>query len=74
MNQDQEGARTAARSKRVLDWAYSLTAVFFFVYLFVYYATSQGGPALLAFALVPVTYILYTLDALPARLNPSLLS
>ena len=64
MNQDQEGARTAARSKGVLDWAYYLTAVFFFVYLFVYYATSQGGPALLAFALVPVTYILYTLDAL----------
>jgi TRAP transporter 4TM/12TM fusion protein len=64
VNQDQEGARTAARSKRVLDWAYYLTAVFFFVYLFVYYATSQGGPALLAFALVPVTYILYTLDAL----------
>jgi len=64
VNQGKEGARTAARSKRVLDWAYYLTAVFFFLYLFAYYATSQGGPALLAFALVPVTFILYTLEAL----------
>jgi TRAP transporter 4TM/12TM fusion protein len=57
-------AAPASRSKRVLDWAYYLTAVFFFVYLFVYYLTSEGGPALLAFALIPVTFILYTLEAL----------
>jgi TRAP transporter 4TM/12TM fusion protein len=54
----------ASGSNRVLDWAYYLTAVFFFLYLFVYYWTSEGGPTLLAFALVPVTFVLYTLEAL----------
>jgi TRAP transporter 4TM/12TM fusion protein len=54
----------ASQSNRVLDWAYYLTAVFFFLYLFVYYWTSEGGPTLLAFALVPVTFVLYTLEAL----------
>jgi len=54
----------AARPRPALEWLYYLTAVFFFVYLFVYYWTSEGGPTLLAFALVPVTYVLYTLEAL----------
>jgi len=53
-----------ARPRPALEWLYYLTAVFFFVYLFVYYWTSEGGPTLLAFALVPVTYVLYTLEAL----------
>jgi len=48
----------------VVEWAYYLTAVFFVGYLFVYYWTSEGGPALLALTLVPVTFILYTLEAL----------
>jgi TRAP transporter 4TM/12TM fusion protein len=48
----------------VIEWAYYLTAVFFFLYLFVYYWTSEGGPTLLAITLVPVTFILYTLEAL----------
>jgi TRAP transporter 4TM/12TM fusion protein len=47
-----------------VEWAYYLTAVFFFVYLLVYYWTGEGGPVLLAFGLVPVTFILYTLDGL----------
>jgi TRAP transporter 4TM/12TM fusion protein len=47
-----------------LDWLYYLTAVFFFGYLFVYYWTSAGGPVLLAVTLVPVTFVLYTLDSL----------
>ncbi len=59
--------------KRALDRAYYLVAAFFFVYLFAYYSTSQGGPALLAFALVPVTFILYTLEGLRKNeLYPSL--
>jgi TRAP transporter 4TM/12TM fusion protein len=53
-----------SRSRRVLDGLYYLTAVFFFVYLLVYYWTGRGGPVLLAFALVPVTFILYTLESL----------
>lgn len=57
---------TAAPSNRrvAVDWTYYLTALFFFVYLFVYYWTGEGGPVLLAFALVPVTFILYTLNGL----------
>src|SRR5687768_2937644 len=52
------------RTPRVVDWLYYTTAVFFFVYLFAYYWTSAGGPTLLAITLVPVTFILYTLEAL----------
>src|SRR5688572_15284844 len=57
---------TATPSNRrvAVDWTYYLTALFFFVYLFVYYWTGEGGPVLLAFALVPVTFILYTLNGL----------
>jgi TRAP transporter 4TM/12TM fusion protein len=57
-------AAPSARPRRVLDWLYYLTALFFFLYLFVYYWTTEGGPVLLAFALVPVTFILHTLEAL----------
>ena len=52
------------RVRAVANALYFLTAVFFFLYLFVYYWTSEGGPSLLALALVPVTYILFTLDEL----------
>lgn len=58
---------TAAPSDRprvAVEGAYYLTAAFFFFYLFVYYWTGEGGPVLLAFVLVPVTFILYTLDEL----------
>ncbi|HSE00424.1 MAG TPA: TRAP transporter fused permease subunit [Burkholderiales bacterium] len=57
-------ADTARRSRIVIDGLYYLTAVFFFAYLFVYYWTSLGGPVLLASTLVPVTFILFTLDEL----------
>lgn len=52
------------RARAVANALYYLTAVFFFLYLFVYYWSSEGGPALLALTLVPVTYILFTLDEL----------
>lgn len=41
-----------------------IVAVFFFVYLFRYYMTGIGGPTLIAVMLVPVTFILFTLDGL----------
>ena len=53
-----------ASRPRAAEWLYFLTAVFFFVYLFVYYWTGEGGPVLLAITLVPVTFILFTLDEL----------
>ena len=55
---------TPAFWARVIEWLYYATAVFFFVYLFGYYWTSEGGPVLLAFTLVPVTYVLFVLEAL----------
>lgn len=41
-----------------------LVAAFFSIYLFRYYMTGIGGPTLLAVILVPVTFILFTLDSL----------
>jgi len=43
---------------------FSLISLFFFVYLFRYYLTGIGGPTYLAVILVPVAFILFTLDAL----------
>ena len=43
---------------------YLVTAVAFFAYLLYYYLTTAGGPTLLAFTLVPITFVLFTLDAL----------
>ena len=57
-------ATPSSRPRPAVNWLYFLTALFFFGYLFYYYWTSEGGPVLLAFALVPVTFILFTLDAL----------
>ncbi len=57
-------AAHAFRPHPAVEWAYYLTAVFFFAYLLVYYWTGEGGPVLLALTLVPVTFILFTLDEL----------
>ncbi len=59
------GSRAPSSWPRVAaECLYYLTAVFFFVYLFGYYWTSEGGPTLLAITLVPVTFVLFTLDEL----------
>jgi TRAP transporter 4TM/12TM fusion protein len=52
------------RSRIVLDGTYYAVAIFFFLYLFIYFWTSEGGPTLLAMTLVPVTFILYVLNSL----------
>ena len=52
------------RSRAVAEVLYFIVAVAFFVYLFQYYLTTSGGPTLLAFTLVPITFVLFTLDAL----------
>jgi hypothetical protein len=54
----------APRARIVLDSIFYVAAVFFFLYLFDYFWTSEGGPTLLAMTLVPVTYILFVLNAL----------
>src|SRR5437763_15379787 len=47
-----------------IDGAYYVFAISFFIYLFVYFWTSEGGPTLLAMTLVPVTYVLFVLNSL----------
>ena len=57
-------APAASRSRVVLDAAYYAVAIFFFVYLFLYFWTSEGGPTLLAMTLVPITFVLFVLNLL----------
>jgi TRAP transporter 4TM/12TM fusion protein len=53
-----------SRPRFTIECAFYLVAIFFFVYLFIYYWTSEGGPTLLAMTLVPVTYVLFVLNGL----------
>src|SRR2546423_10320314 len=56
-----------------IDGAYYVFAISFFLYLFSYFWTSEGGPTLLAMTLVPVTYVLFVLNGLRENdLYPSL--
>jgi TRAP transporter 4TM/12TM fusion protein len=52
------------RPAAVLDYIYYAVAVCFFVYLFGYFWTSEGGPTLLAMTLVPITYVLFVINCL----------
>ncbi|MBI5969384.1 MAG: TRAP transporter permease [Deltaproteobacteria bacterium] len=58
------GAQPAPQPYALSRVLFFLFALFFFVYLFRYYFTGVGGPTYLAVILVPVTFILFTLDAL----------
>ncbi|MBI2152796.1 MAG: TRAP transporter permease [Candidatus Rokubacteria bacterium] len=53
-----------AKPARAAEMLYFLVAAFFLVYLLRYYLTGLGGPTLLAMTLVPVAFILFTLDSL----------
>ena len=53
-----------SRPPRVIEILYLLVALYFVVELFRYYLTGSGGPTLLAVTLVPITFVLFTLDAL----------
>jgi TRAP transporter 4TM/12TM fusion protein len=57
-------AATKPRPPVVLDVVYYAFAIFFFLHLFIYFWTTAGGPTLLAMTLVPVTYVLFVLNAL----------
>jgi len=52
------------RPRLVIECIYYIAAIFFFLYLFIYLWTSDGGPTLLAMTLVPVTYVLFVLNGL----------
>lgn len=56
-----------------LDGLYMITATVFFVYLFNYFISGEGGPTVLAVTMVPVCYVLFILQALRTNdLYPSL--
>ncbi len=55
------------RARIVLNCIYYAVAIFFFLYLFNYFWTSEGGPTLLAMTLVPITFVLFTLNLLRAN-------
>jgi len=52
------------RPPLALDVMYYTSAVAFSIYLFYYYWTSAGGPMVLALTLIPIIYVLFTLQAL----------
>jgi TRAP transporter 4TM/12TM fusion protein len=55
---------SASRPRFLIECIYYVVAIFFFVYLFVYFWTSEGGPTLLAMTLVPIAYVLFVLNGL----------
>jgi TRAP transporter 4TM/12TM fusion protein len=57
-------AQSPARLRRAVHGLYYCVAVFFFLYLLNYYVTGEGGPTLLAVAIVPVAVVLFVLDEL----------
>ena len=52
------------RPPLLVDIVYYASSVAFFLYMIDYYWTGVGGPTLLAMTMVPVTYVLFTLQAL----------
>jgi TRAP transporter 4TM/12TM fusion protein len=57
-------AAPASRAHTILDALYYIVAIGFFLALFSYFWTSEGGPTLLAMRMVPITYVLFVLGAL----------
>ncbi|MBI1203574.1 MAG: TRAP transporter fused permease subunit [Rhodopseudomonas sp.] len=61
------------RPPLLVDIGYYGVAVGYFLYMFYYYWTGDGGPTLLAMTMIPTTYVLFTLQALRANdLYPAL--
>ena len=52
------------RPPLVLDVIYYASAIAFSVYMFYYYWTSAGGPMVLAVTMVPLIFVLFTMQAL----------
>jgi TRAP transporter 4TM/12TM fusion protein len=56
---------TAARRPPIaLDCIYYAVSIGFLGYMFYYYWTGAGGPTLLAMTMIPVTFVLFTLQSL----------
>jgi TRAP transporter 4TM/12TM fusion protein len=53
-----------ARRPVVLDCVYYMASIGFMLYMFYYYWTGIDGPVVLAMSMIPVTFVLFTLQAL----------
>jgi TRAP transporter 4TM/12TM fusion protein len=58
------GSASPRRTPLVLDFLYYAGAIAFLGYMLFYYWTGLGGPTLLAMTMIPVTFALFTLQAL----------
>jgi TRAP transporter 4TM/12TM fusion protein len=61
------------RPQIVVNSLFYAVAIAFFLYMFYYYWTGEGGPTLLAMTLIPIVFVLFTLQSLRTNdLYPSL--
>jgi len=57
-------AKATLRPPTILDYLYYALSISLFLVIFWYYWTGIGGPTLLAMTLIPVVFVLFTLQAL----------
>src|SRR5262245_35287377 len=55
---------SGTRPRLIIECVYYVFSIGFFLYLFQYFWTGEGGPTLLAMTLVPVTFTLFVLNCL----------
>ena len=55
---------TQHRPPLALDCIYYAVSIGFLLYMLYYYWTGEGGPTLLAMTMIPMTFVLFTLQAL----------
>src|ERR1041385_5552966 len=55
---------SSLRPRVIIDSLFYVFAIGFFLYLFYYFWTSEGGPTLLAMTMVPIAYVLFVLGSL----------
>jgi TRAP transporter 4TM/12TM fusion protein len=61
------------RARLVLNYVYYPLSIGFFLVMFYYYWSGIGGPTLLAMTMIPIVFVLYTLQSLRANeLYPAL--
>ena len=64
---------SSLRPRIAINCIYYAVSISFFLYIFHYYWTGDGGPTILALTLIPITFVLFTLQSLRENtLYPSL--
>jgi len=63
-NEKNLNSEKSENNKRFINYLFYGVAIFFFITMLRYYFTGAGGPTLLVVGMVPVAYILATLDSM----------